>query len=244
MATDNWHCPRLQYLNTGDAGRRKTHAPSVDRLGLEWRKIAAAREPKRFPMRLNRGVFRLFCRSCIALSGGRQIEVEAALPVSVDDEENDAASPACEALSVHASVGCAGNLRIKHRRAHQPVPHHVRPVVGAGLEGVLVESAVVARRQCVVHDDCHASTCQTGMLDQIAKGIEEDGVPGVAPASFIRRFVIHRGLPGSKRSRRLTSYWLIFSGRESHSGESAAAAVVWNFSRMFAHRSDAAAYQW
>jgi len=63
-----------------------------------------------------------FGGQCIALAGCGQIEIEAALPVSVDDQERYAPSLAFEALSIHIGVGRGRNLRIEHSRAHQIAP--------------------------------------------------------------------------------------------------------------------------
>src|SRR6516162_11185164 len=74
-----------------DAGRRKADSASRDGLAPELREISAVCEPKWFSIQFNCGASQVFRGECIALAGCGQIEIEAMLPVSVDDQESYAA---------------------------------------------------------------------------------------------------------------------------------------------------------
>src|ERR1035437_2913619 len=77
-------------------------------------------------------------------------------------------------------------------------PQKSDPVVGTGLIGGLVEQAVVAGGQGVVHVHLHAALGQNSELIEIAEAVEESGGPTVATASGLRRLGIPHGLAGLK----------------------------------------------
>jgi hypothetical protein len=124
-------------------------------------------------VQLDASASELTSRDCVALAFEGHQEVERTLLVCIDDQQRHPAWMLSQAVSVNISILGRSYFGIQHCGSHQLPPKQGCPVVRSGLERILVEQPVVARSECIVHDDLHASTRQTGVLDHISKCIEE-----------------------------------------------------------------------
>src|SRR6059058_5028111 len=91
------------------------------------------------------------------------------------------------AMRVKMEIGCGGRTRIENNRSHQPMPEQRSPVIRSRTERPLVEQAVVASGERVVHHYLDAGSRQPSELIEITERVEKRRVPTVAAAGGVRR---------------------------------------------------------
>src|SRR5258708_11893765 len=84
--------------------------------------------------------------------------------------------------------GLSRNTGVDPGGSLQWPPQQRAPVIRPWLQRSFIEQAVIACRQCIVHDDLNAGSCQPPELIEIAERIQEGRGPRVSTARGGRGF--------------------------------------------------------
>src|SRR5947209_6348103 len=102
--------------------------------------------------------------------------------MAVDYENTDRTVRAPLTMRVHVETSLNGHAGIQHAASHHFLPQNSTPVIRSGLQRLLVQQAVIARRERIVHHDLNASLGQPPKLIEISERIEEGRFPSVSAA--------------------------------------------------------------
>ena len=77
--------------------------------------------------------------------------------IAVDDENSDPAARAALAMRIDMETRLKGRGGIQHAASHQFSPQKSTPVIGSWRQRLLIQQAIIARRERIVHHDLNAS---------------------------------------------------------------------------------------